>query len=160
MYDLECLLDGVEAILKAQLNAQIAAIEAEKIAGGYPATDVQPVDTDAYHRQTWSDKILNMAPAIFYGVEDIQTVGLGPATAEEIKIFVEVVTVDSGMDDLGGRRLMRYSRAVKQVLEKNWDKIAPGKCKVSQIRPLNFPVDSNTSEEIKVGGVSVITSIA
>ena len=161
-YDIETLLSEVKAILVANLNTQIAAVEAEKVAAGAPATNLKPVDvTDGYFEQSWSDKILNINPAIFYGVEQIQAIGTGPATGEVIKVFVEIVAVDTQEDVLMGRRINRYSRAIKEVLEANYDKLSFGnKMKIETVRPISWRLDADTSEEVRVGGVSLITAIA
>ena len=71
-YDLEDCLDDIEAILKAKLGAKIAAIEAEKISKG-KGIDLATVQADAFFRQTWSDKILNYDPGIFFGIENPET---------------------------------------------------------------------------------------
>jgi hypothetical protein len=156
-YDLESLLDDIETLLKAKLNAKIASIEAEKVLPiGLPA-----VLTDAYFQQSWSDKILNYSPAIFYGVEKIEATGSGSATLELFRIFVEVVLVDSGMDTYAGRRIHRYSRALKEVFHENFDALPwSTKTNIETVRPVSFALDENTSEEVKVGGVSIVTALA
>lgn len=161
-YDLENLLADIKSILVANLNTAIAAVEAEKIAQGLPTTGLAAVDNSSgYFLQNWSDAILNITPAIFYGVEDIKATGVGPATIQEYRIFVEIVMVDSGMDVLGNARINRYSRAIKDVLESNYDRIpSAAKTKIETVRPISFKLDQNSSETIKVGGVSVMTALA
>lgn len=161
-YDVENLLVDVKALLVANLNTKLAAIEAEKVAQGLPATGLLPVDVaKGYFEQSWSDDILNINPAIFFGIEDVQAVGNGPATEERYKIFVEVVVLDSGQDRLTKNRIHRYARALKEVFEENWDSLGGGcKIKVETVRPISFKLDLNTSEEVKVGGVSLTTALA
>ncbi len=161
-YDGEDVLDDVIAIVQAGLSAKLVEIEAEKIAkgkgidGGLPAPE-----SSAYYRQSWSDKILNHSPAIFYGIEDVQTEGIGPATKEQFRIFVEVVIVDSGMDEFTSNRLLRYSRALKEVLHDKFASVAEtGRIKIETVRPVSFKLDADSSEEIKVGGVSLTVAIA
>lgn len=161
-YDVENLLSDIKSLLIANLNTAIAAVEAEKISQGLPATGLKPVDaTNGYFEQSWSDKILNITPAIFYGIEQIQAVGAGPATAQIYKVFVEVVLVDSGMDVLGKNRIHRYSRAIRDVFEANYDKIpSASKIKIETVTPASFKLDLNSSEVMKVGGVSLTTALA
>jgi len=161
-YDAENLLADIKAILVANLNSAISAVEAEKIAQGLPVTNLASVDTTyGYYEQNWSDKILNNSPVIFYGIEDIAAEGAGPATKQIYKLFVEIVLVDGGMDQLGKNRIHRYSRAIKDVLEKNFDRIpSDSRIKIETVRPISFKLDLNSSEEIKVGGVSIITALA
>lgn len=159
-YDLEQMLDDIEALLKSKLNAKIAAISLEKSQLGV-AVDLPEISEDAYFQQNWSDRILNIAPAIFYGVETIQATGAGKATLELFKIFVEVIIVDSGMDVNSKRRLHRYSRALKEVFQDNFDALPwSNKTNIETVRPISFTLDGNTSEEIKVGGVSIVTALA
>lgn len=162
IYDTESLLSDIKAALVANLNTKIAAVEAEKIAGGFPTTGLASVDTThGYFEQSWSDELLNYSPAIFFGVEDVQAEGAGPATKQIIRIFVEVVLVDSGMDKLGKNRIHRYTRAIREVLQTLYDRLPGGnKIKIETVRPVSFKVDLNSSEEIKVGGVSLTTALA
>jgi hypothetical protein len=161
-YDTENLLHDVKAILVANLNTAIAAVEAEKIAMGLPATGILPVSTSAgYFEQSWSDDILNITPAIFFGVESIGTEGIGEATIRTYKLFVEVVLVDSGMDKLGKNRIHRYARAIEDVMQNNSNKLpSASTIKIETVRPISFKLDLNSSEEIKIGGVSIMTALA
>ena len=111
-YDAENLLADIKtSILTTNLNTAIAAVEAEKIAQGLPVTSILPVDTTiGYFEQSWTMENLNVNPAIFYGIEDVQAKGIGPATHNKfIRFFVEVILVDSGMDKLGLNRIHRYT---------------------------------------------------
>lgn len=161
-YDLENLLSDIKTILIANLNTKIAAVEAEKIAQGLPATGLSSIDTThGYFEQNWSDRILTLSPALFYGVEEINAQGAGPATIETYKIFVEVILVVNGLDALGNTRLKRYTQAIKRVLQENYDRIpSASKIKIETVRPRSFILDVNTSEEMRVGGVSLTTALA
>lgn len=161
-YDCESLLANIKSILVANLNTKIAAVEAEKIAQGFAATGLASIDTtNGYFEQNWSDKILNINPAIFFGVEDIKTEGIGPGTKKIYKIFIEVILVDSGMDALAKNRIHRYARAIEDVLQENYDKLSSSsQIKIETVVPISFKVDLNSSEEIKVGGVSLTTVLA
>jgi hypothetical protein len=161
-YDAENLLFDIKGILTSNLNTKIAAIEAEKIGAGFVSTNLAPVDTmKGYFEQSWSDAMLNINPAIFYGIEETTAEGQGPATKELYKIFVEIVLVDNGMDTLTKNRIHRYARAIKEVFQENYDRLPPaGKIKIETVRPTSFKLDLNSSEEVKVGGVSLTVAIA
>lgn len=161
-YDGENLLHDLKAILVANLNTAIAAVESEKTSQGLPATNLASVDsTNGYFEQNWSDAILNITPAIFYGIEDVKAEGYGPVTAQQYKVWIEVVLVDTQVDKLMSNRIHRYTRAIKDVIEANWDKIpSASKTKIETVRPISFKLDLNSSEEIRVGGVSLLTSLA
>jgi len=160
-YDIEDLLGDILALLQSKLNARIASIEAEKIAAGKPDTGLKPIDSSAYFEQSWSDKMLNITPAIFYGIEEDESVGAGPATVQTVTLWVDVVIVDSGMDNLTKNRILRYSRALREIFEENWDAFIgnASKIKIKTVRPIDFKMELNTSETIKVGGVSIVTAL-
>jgi len=160
-YDIEDCIDDFETLLKTSLNTKIAAIESEKSSKGKGlTTGLSSIAEDAFFRQTWSDKILNYTPAIFFGIENVETTSGGQLTSENLKIFIECVIVDSGMDTDTHRRINRYSRAIKELIEENFDKLSfASRIKVETVRPTAFKLELDTSEEIKVGGVSVSLSI-
>lgn len=171
-YDAENMLSDLKTILVNNLNAAIAAVEAEKIAQGLPATALAAIDLTAsatnpsgyvgLFEQTWSFENLNVKNAIFYGIEDNQAQGIGPATMEAFKLFVEIITVDGGNDTLGIKRLLRYTRAIKDVMEANFDRFPTNsnKIKIETVRPTSFKLEADSSEEIRVGGVSITMAIA
>lgn len=168
-FDTESLMTNILAIMTANLNPKIAAIEAEKIAAGAPATGLKPVDAtigadgtpNGYFEQTWSDKIININPAIFYGIESIQAQGMGPATMEKYGVFIEVVLVDNGQDSFTKNRIHRYARALKEVFEESFAGLqSAAQIKIETVRPVSFRLDLNTSEEIKVGGISLTIALA
>jgi hypothetical protein len=158
-YDTEQLLSDIRALLVAKLNTKIAAIEAEKIAAGAPNTGLLAVA--AYVEQNWADVNFTINPTMFYGIEDMQSNGIGPASSMTYKIWAEVILVDSGMDVLGKNRIHRYARAVREVFEENYDRLPiGGKILIQSVVPLSFKLDANSSETIKSGGVSLTFAIA
>lgn len=162
-FDSEDLLDSVLAIMQDNnaLNIKIAAIEAEKIAVGKGVTPtLAAVDVGSYYLQSWSEKILNTNPAIFYGIEDVVAVDGGGAVAKSYKVFVEIVCVDSGQTNDFSRRISRYSRALEELFTANFaPAMAHGAVKVEQVRPVAFKLALDSEEEIKVGGVSLTVSL-
>ena len=169
LYDCEDLLDDIVALLKEKLPAKIDEIAAIKSENGKEISLPQ-ISEEAYFYQNWSDKILNYPVAIFNGVENIQASGSGPATYEAYRIFVEVVVIDGGIETaeingvktaVGIRKVNRYARAIREVLEDNFASLPwHTKTNIETVRPLSFTIDQNTSEEVKVGGVSITTGLA
>lgn len=157
--DGEDLLDDLETILKNELNAQITAIEAQKAAQNKSLTPgLDSIPTSAYYRQTWSQGILNNPFSLFFGIEDVGTVDGGGATALAFKIFIEVIMVDGGQTNDWDKRISRYTRAVKEVVEKNIRRLNyVSAIKVEAVKPQALQLDS--SEEIKVGGVAITAAI-
>ena len=158
--DIEEILDSVKALLLADLNTKIAEIEAEKLAAGKGAVGgLAAVDAEAYFLQSWNEEILNYHPAIFYGIESQQAIP-GPVTAVRANIFIDVVFQDDGnrADDTW-RRVNRYVRAIKEVIEKNAEKISgASRLQVETVSPGSFRLALDSSEEIKVGGVAIAAS--
>jgi hypothetical protein len=160
-FDQENLLDAILEVMIGSLNTQIAAIEAEKTAAGSPLTPtLAGVDSSAYFVQTWSDKILNKSPAIFYGIEDVATLDGGGAAAKTYKIFCEIVIVDDGQRNDTHRRIARYSRALEEIFSEQFGKVPSGSAiKIETVRPISFKLELDSSEEVKVGGVSLQISL-
>lgn len=158
-FDPENLLDTVLGIMQKDdaLNAQVTLVDNEKIQQGKelrPA--LKPFKDSSYYVQTWVDKILSSSPAIFFGIEDVSSTSVGAATAQTIKVFVEVILVDNGLSNDVHRRLMRYTRALKELFEKNFaPSIATSRVEVDSVRPLAFKISQDSDDEAKVGGISL-----
>lgn len=163
-YDAEDLLDTVLGIMTdgSALNNKIAAIEAEKTANGKGLTPtLAPVASGSYYLQSWSEKILNTNPAIFYGIEEVRSEANGPVIAKTYTIFVEIILVDSGMTNDGSKRINRYARALEEIFAAAFaPAVAQGQVKIDQVRPMAFKLALDSDEEIKVGGVSLQMSLA
>ncbi len=163
-YDAEDLLDTILEIMTTggALNAKIAAVEAEKTAASKGVTGgLASIASTSYFLQTWSDKILNANPAIFYGIEDtLSNDGGGGVVAKTYKVFVEVVLVDNGMTNDCHKRINRYARALEELFAANFaPAIAAAKVKIDSVRPISFKLELDSSEEIKVGGVSLTITL-
>lgn len=158
--DSEILVDTLKEILLADLNTKIAAVEAEKVALSKGVSGgLLPVPAAAYFPQTWDDKILLFKPAIFYGVEEIEPIAIQGVTAQKVELFIDVVLVASqNLEDDTWRRVNRYTRAVKEVMEANVRKLnsmGGNSVTIKTVRPATFRLGLDNSEEIKVGGVSI-----
>lgn len=161
-FDVESLLTNIKAILVANLNTKIAAVETEKVAMGAIVTHIQPIDPAAgYIEQSLSDLTNIQAQTIFYGIEHIDAVGVGPTTSQKFKCFIVVLLVDTRNDTLAKYKIHRYTRAIKEVFEDNYDQLfSSSQIRIETIAPISFKLDENTSEEMKVGGVNLYTSLA
>ena len=164
-YDIEDLCNDLKAYLLANLDTKIAAVEAEKIAAGKPLDGGLPgIPEAAYTFQNWSDAILQNPVNLFFGVEDVKANDIGAGqSADVLTLFIEVVlVVDSNKknnDDVN--RVFRYTRAIKEVMQA-YAKINSfiSKTKIETVRPVSYKLNFDTNEEVRVGGVSVTTSIA
>lgn len=163
-YDGEDLLDSVLQIMIEgdALNNKIAAIEAEKVLKSKGLTPtLKPIAAGSYHEQTWSDKVLNSTPAIFYGIEDVQSADGGTgAVAKTYKVFIEIILVDNGMQNDTHKRIQRYSRALEELFSSAFaPAISGSNVKIDSVRPISFKLELDSSEEIKVGGISLTITL-
>ena len=164
-YDAEDLMLLLLSVMQNNdaLNAQITAIEAEKAIRSPPQTltpGLASIPFVNYYKQTWSDKILNTNPSIFYGIEDITTTDGGGAAAKAYKCFVEIILIDNGQTNDTWQRVFRYSRALEEIFEKAFDAAAElGTVHIEQLRPIAAKLDLDSSEEIKVGGISISVTL-
>ena len=162
-FDAEDLVNMLYDIMTtgSALNNKIAAVDAEKTANGQTITPaLASIDSGSYYPQSWSDKILNTSPSIFYGIEDVSSLDGGGATAKTYKLFVELVLVDSGQTNDAWKRIARYSRALEELFQTNFaPNVAAGKVKIDQVRPIAFKTSLNSNEEIKVGGISITIAL-
>lgn len=161
-YDLEDALDDLLALVQATLPQKLLDIETEKAAKGKALSPtLAPIANGSYYRQSWSEKILNTNPSIFYGIEDVQATDGGGEIAEIAKIFFEIILVDSGQTNDTHSRIARYARALKEIFGENFGAIqSVGRIKIETVRPISFRLELDSSEEIKAGGVSLTIGIA
>lgn len=156
-YDIEDLVQDIETLLRAKLNAQVVLVEAEKVAAGRVASGIQPVADTAYFQYGWNEKSLNVSPAVGIFVAKSAGIGEGPFTKTEYSIEVGVVLSGVQNDALSKQKAMRYARALKEVFEKNWGKI--NNCvtreKIETIGPIDFTLNQDSIDECKIAGVAI-----
>lgn len=161
MYDIENALEDVKKIFTTKFNERVTAISNEKAAAGVPI-ELPLVDmTNGVYEQTWNDGILNHKVAIFYGIESSTANSVGPATALTYKVFVDVVTTDSGQDKFGIKRVHRYTRAMREIFEENRHRFkVQSNLKIDAVNPFSFRREEDSSDEIRVGGVLLTLDLA
>ncbi len=158
--DIEAYMDMIEYVMtnNTALNSKITAIENEKIAAGKALTPtLATVEADAYFPQTWSSKILNRNPAIFYGVENVAVLDEVPgAVLKNISFFIEVCIVDSGQTNDIWRRISRYARALEELFLENFGAaLGSGNVKIEALRPTAHLLSLQSNDELKVGGINI-----
>lgn len=164
--DIEDILEDVLSVMKTDsaLNNAIQKIENEKVSksrgleGG-----LKSVPDNAYYFQTWNDKILNEAVAVFYGVEDQNPDDAGPesrAQAESYKIFIEILVLDDGMKDDAVKRVMRYAKALKELFNAQLsDRLRHERVTLTLKKPMAIRAGLNTSQEYKIGGLELSVTL-
>lgn len=161
-YDIEDLIDDLRTEVEAALPAKLTEIENEKIAKGKGVDGgLDAIESNAWYYQTWDDKILQFKAGIFYGVEDVTAVNIrSGGTAQEYKLFFEIVLSRTNQTNDISARIHRYSRALREILEAYTTKNSfISAIKVETVRPISFKLDLDTSDEVFVGGVSISAAI-
>jgi hypothetical protein len=153
--DIEILLDKIDTFLKANLNLQIASINLEK----NDTLALATVSDDAYFFQTMNDRVANFDPFLFYGLDNVDSEGIGPATRKTYSIQVIIVVTDTGQDELMGKRLLRYSRVLEDLFNNYWASIKSSvNFKVQSLVPVAFSL-VNSSDVYRAVGITLTTSL-
>lgn len=147
-YDVENLLTDIESFLKSDLNTKLAAIDTEK----NDSITLDQISTSrGYACQMLDDVVMNEKAFVFYGIEDVETKGLGGVTAGVYTISVLALLSDDGNDANILKRLLRYQRALKEVVEENCAKLPPGRISISSGIPADFKALSNPNTYRVIG---------
>lgn len=113
-YDLEALLLDLKNVCISGLNTKLASIAAEK-SDNIPLSEIS---NDAYFFQRIEKNRASVYPAfLLFTVEDPTADGIGPHTLENYLLNFIVVLKDTADADLFTTRLLRYSRALKEIFE-------------------------------------------
>jgi hypothetical protein len=160
-YDVESLVQDIETLLKAKLNAAVAAVEAEQIAAGLPASDLLPVDQDGYFQFDWTSDSLNKKVGVGIFVADQQTDGQGAYSSQRFVIDVGVYLSGTNNDRTATRKLIRYSKALRNVFEDRWTYMNSGftKEKVETVGPVDFKLNVDSSDDCKIAGVTIACTL-
>lgn len=119
-YDIESFLLDVETFIKANLNAKITEINTEKA----DSVTLAPLDDDdGYFQQMLDERIININPALWYGVSEFIPQSIQDRVAEGLQVFVLIIVADP-KDGTMTRLMWRYQRALKEIFEEGWDKVS------------------------------------
>lgn len=156
-YDIERFLTDMQACLAANLNPKLSAIDTEK--GDFTLAQVA---ADAYFLQDLSDGTPKSNPFVIYGeVDEPVSESLGPTSSTKYTVGVEVVLADSGGDSKIKLRMLRYRRALTEVIQENWDRIGQMamKARVKGTTP-TAGYDSNGQVQARAIGVLIEVVLA
>lgn len=153
-FDAEDILVEIQTYLQANLNTKIAEINSEK----NDSITLNSVSTDAYFLQTLNDSIANFDPYILIGLDDMPSVGIGPATLKTLTFTVVLVLADT-QDLLIGRRMLRYGRALEEIFNEGFQRILPFvSFKVNSLVPIAI-TSVNSNDPYRAVGVEVVTAL-
>lgn len=151
-YDIEIFCDDLANFLKANLNIKIQEINSLKNDG----LNLAEINDEAYFFQTMDETVSNFDPFIYYGVQDIESQGLGPATRKKYTVVAAVIMADLAEDTKLGKRLLRYSRVLEEVISEKYSDIASDafKVKLNSLVPISLRL-SDTSENFRAVGIEL-----
>lgn len=149
MYDEENMIRDIETLYKAKLNAEIDCINTEKGAVSGDPLFMDQIPSEKYIFETLDKRLLNYKGFfILYGLVDT------PIREQNIDNFLEDVTVtfqvatfDKGEKERSNTmyKLLRYRRALKQVIIKNPDVFRSyAKPLMASLKPDSFPFSSKS----------------
>jgi hypothetical protein len=153
--DVEVILKNIKETLLEKLNPKLLEIEADKGDG----IVLKPIDPGAYILQSLDEFPINYDPALFYGIESIETVGEYSSTHKSIKVEISFIIADP-QDGTIFSRLFRYQRALEETFLESYFTIKNmrEKVKVTSLEPVAFKVQNSTSE-FKAIGVMIEISL-
>lgn len=157
-YDVETFLDALGTLLTSNLNTKIAEISTEK--GDASTVPMAQLHADAFFKQTLNNDCAAFDPYLLYGVTDISTDGIGPASIRTCTFEVSIVVADQGTDKNIVKRVLRYQRALEEVLHENFDRLRAGfKLKVNSLVPVQLTA-VNSPAQFRAVGVELQLVIA
>ena len=158
LYDEEMMIDDLEALCKAGLNAEIDAINAEK----NDSLVLANIPSDKYVYETLGESVLNFKDFfVMFGVSNPG--GLKEASTgnviEDVTMYLQVATFDSGEAQRANtiKKLLRYRRALRSLIIKNPDVFRGyAKASLASLMPTAFEFNRNI---IITVGVNIQASV-
>ena len=146
MYDEEFMIRDIETLYKNKLNDEIDCINTEKGAVSGDPLFMEHIPSEKYIFETLDSRLLNYKGFfILYGLVDT------PIREQNVNNFIEDVTItfqvatfDKGEKARSNTmyKLLRYRRALKQVIMKNPDVFRNyAKPLMASLKPDAFPYD-------------------
>ena len=151
-FDLEQMLAGIETIMTDNLNTKITEINTERA----DTITLDSVNASAFFLQTLDNTATNFNPYVFYGIQDIESEGIGPTASMLITVRVMLVVVDDASDLLIAKRMLRYLRALEETFTDNWNELENrAKIEIQQFAPIQFNEGINSSNRSRVAMVDL-----
>lgn len=139
-YDVESLCNDLKDVCISKLNAKLTELSAEKADG----VELPPVPSDAYFFQSLAKSAAGQHPVfMFYGLENPTTESIGAHTMESHAVDFVVCLRDRGDGEKMTTRLLRYSRALKEIFEQAFVERKIGcRIEVSSLTPTHFGIEN------------------
>lgn len=157
MFDTEELLKKTSEVIKSKLNIELSLIDSEK--SDYT---LDPVNDEAWYFQNLDDQVWSYSTFVVWGMYDnpTQTDSADNNAIKSVQMFFEVCIPDDcgPINENVFYKLLRYTRALEAVVDKNYDKIRSGiKVKVSSLSPTSFDLGGKT---FRSAGILVTANIS
>lgn len=158
-YDAEQLLNDIFEIVKANLNTKLNEIKVEKDALLGSGNFAVPLIEDNAWFDSLDEKTANFDPYVYYGVNDNSVIELASAESSQLTIFFTVVLHYNGDDANMYKKMLRYIRALQEIVAENFDRIPEASSlRVTAVNPQDLQ-DLDESTFHKIGGISIQTAI-
>lgn len=149
IYDEEQMIRDIETTFKANLNTEIGLINTEKGTISGDPLFIEDIPSDKYVFETLDKRLLNFKGFfIIYGLVDTPIREANTENyIEDTTITFQVATFDKGEKERSNTlyKLLRYRRALKQVIIKNPDIFRSyAKPLVGSLKPDSFPFSSKS----------------
>jgi len=152
-YDEETFMYELQQLIIDNLPAKIAEINAEKADG----LTLNAVDSSNFI-DNLDDEILNADPVVYYGLAGIESTPLGPSTGRKIGVFFDVIWINDFTQRNLTRKALRYSRALREIIEKNFKNRKAGDLWVESMTPTDVKLNDDETY-YKIGGIVVSGTI-
>lgn len=156
--DIEIVENKLLDLVKTKLSAKLSEIETEKDDG---VTLEVPTDAQYFNGTDIDEEIVNQELIVRYGLVESSVISISSATAEENNyIFLIYLTDLNAPQGEMRKKLFRYTRALKEIFEENFDKFSfLSRLDIKIIAPALWR-ENDASPVYKVGGVYIETSLA
>ena len=155
MIDTELILKETQILVKSKLNPELLLINAEK-----NDFTIDPINSNAWIFQNLSEEIFSYNPFVVWGLSQ-QPENTDATESNSVKtcgIFFEVVVTDDGgpVRENVFYKLLRYTRALESVIQKNPNKILSGiNFKVANLQPTSFQIDGSL---FRSAGINILAT--
>lgn len=156
-YDLENFRDYFINLVKANIAAKLAEITAEKADG----IILEGLSNDQY-ASSLSQKVMNFNTFLLYHFPDIRTIQAPDSKtfSLEVTMTLDIWTADPEGGDVAENKIMRYTRAISEIITENIDKNPMIRSiEIEVFSPLPLILSQN-SQLMRVGGVQLKGFIA
>ena len=153
-YDAEYIVDVILDVVKDNLNTKLSDISTEK----NDSITLADIPSSAYFFNHMPVNN-NISSFVVYGItetEVLDNAGMGVLKRYSVDIELVLSGLTNKSRETLERTLMRYTRAIEEVLAENWDNInLTGKLILNQIPAQTFQIEES-GELFRVAGVRAL----